>query len=82
MFYVYVLKSLSHSNFYIGSSENPEKRLNKEHNMGKVRYTKGRRPWILVYKERYLTRSEARKRELFLKSGKGRKFLDKILTNE
>ena len=80
MFYVYVLKSLSYGNFYIGSSENPNKRLNEEHNKGKVKYTKGRMPWFLVYKECFLTRSEAMKREKFLKSSQGRKQLSQILS--
>ena len=79
MYYVYVLKSLSHGSLYIGSSENPERRLNREHNKGKVRYTKGRMPWELVDKEIYSTRSEAMKREKFLKSGKGREYLKKSL---
>jgi putative endonuclease len=79
MFYTYVLKSLSHKTLYIGSSDNPEKRLEEEHNVGRVRYTKGRMPWRLIYKESYQTRGEAMKREKFLKSGRGRKFLDGIL---
>ena len=79
MFYIYVLKSLSHGSHYIGSSENPEHRLEYEHNKGKVRYTKGRMPWVLAYKESFQTRSEAIKREKFLKSGYGREFLKNVL---
>ena len=80
MYYAYVLKSLSHGNFYIGSSGDPERRLNEEHNKGKVRYTKGRQPWFMLYKECYSTRSEAMKREKFLKTGQGRKELNQILS--
>jgi hypothetical protein len=36
----------------------------------------------MVYKEEYATLSEARKRELFLKSGAGRKFLDILLKDK
>lgn len=75
MFYVYVLQSINYKNRYVGSTGNIDKRV-IEHDSGKVRYTKGRKPWKLVYKEEYLTRNEARKRELFLKTGQGRKFLD------
>ena len=75
MFYVYVLVSESYGTLYVGSSEDPEKRLREEHNRGKVRYTKGRMPWKLIYTESYTTRSEAMKRERFLKTGKGREFL-------
>ncbi len=38
-------------------------------------------PWELVYKEMYITRKEARQREKFLKSGKGRDFLKQILAS-
>ena len=47
----------------------------KEHNAGKVRYTKGRRPWVLHYHETFETRSEAAKREYFFKSIDGYNFL-------
>ena len=79
MFYVYVIYSLSYNSYYTGSAENVENRL-KEHNSGKCRYTRGRMPWRVVYKEEYLTRSEAMKREKFLKSGQGRKLLKDILS--
>ena len=79
MYYTYVLKSLSHGTLYIGNSDNPENRLLTKHNKGKVRYTKGRIPWELIHKEQFLTRSEAVKRERFLKSGQGRAFLKKVL---
>jgi len=78
MYYIYVIKSLSHDNRYVGSTDDIDRRV-KEHNKGKCRYTKGRMPWALVYKEDYDSRSEAMKREKFLKSGKGREFLDKMV---
>ena len=79
MFYVYVLKSVKNSKRYIGSTSLlPEARL-KEHNAGANRFTKGNRPFVLIYQEEYGNRTEARKRELFLKSGIGRKYLDEIL---
>jgi len=78
MFKVYVIKSLSHNTRYVGSCEHLNKRVN-EHNDGKCRYTKGRCPWELVYFEEFKTRTEARKRENFLKSGQGRKWLDENL---
>ncbi len=75
MYCVYVIKSQSHNTRYIGSTDNALKRI-KEHNLGKCRYTSGRKPWKLIYQEKYLNRSEAIKREKFLKSGQGRKWLD------
>ena len=78
MYYVYVLKSLRNSRFYTGSTDNVVRRL-AEHNSGKSKYTRFTKPFILVYKEEFKTRSEAYKRELFLKSGKGREILKEIL---
>lgn len=78
MFYVYVIQSLNHRTRYVGSADNVLKRVS-EHNIGKCRYTSGRRPCKLIYQEEYQTRSEAMKREKFLKSGQGRKYLNQIL---
>ena len=48
MYYTYVLKSKKDSNYYIGYTESLKKRLS-EHNSGKVRSTKYRIPFELVY---------------------------------
>lgn len=80
MYYVYVLFSSCYNTYYTGSTGNLEKRLN-EHNTGKCRYTSGRMPWTLVYKEELEDRSAAVRRESFLKSGQGRKQLKEILGN-
>lgn len=78
MFYIYILKSLKNSRFYTGSTNNLERRLT-EHNNGQSKYTKYAGPFELVYKEIYNTSLEARKRERFLKTGKGRELLKDIL---
>jgi putative endonuclease len=78
MFWVYVLESQKDGRHYVGSGENVEERL-RRHNLSDYRYTKGHRPWIVVYKEPCGSRSEAVKRERFLKSGVGRKFLKEII---
>jgi putative endonuclease len=77
-FDVYVLKSEKDGIRYVGSGADSNERL-RRHNRGDYRFTKGHRPWKLIYKEEYNTRSEAVKRERFLKSGQGRKFLDETL---
>jgi putative endonuclease len=79
MFSIYVLKSLKNNKRYTGyTSKTPQERL-REHNSGKNNFTRQNRPFVLVYNERYETKTEAMKREIFLKSGQGRKFLDSIL---
>ncbi len=77
MFKVYVLLSKTTGKRYIGQTANIERRL-AAHNEGASRYTKNRGPWQLIYSESYATRSEARKRENYLKTGKGREFIDSL----
>lgn len=77
MYKVYVLRSLSGQGRYVGSSSDFEKRF-LDHNSGKSRYTKNRGPWKTIYTEEYSSRGEAIRRERFLKSGKGREFLDSL----
>ena len=79
-FFVYILKSLVDNTLYTGYTSNIEKRLH-EHNSGKSRYTKSKIPYKILHIEEYSTRSEAIKREKFLKSGKGREILKEILDN-
>ena len=80
MFFAYILKSEKDDSYYIGSTENIEKRIEK-HNKGYSLYTKSKRPWKLVYKEEYKTLSEAKKREYYLKSMKSRIVIQKLINN-
>jgi len=78
MFHLYILKSKNLSKYYIGITGDIEKRLTT-HNNGRVKSTKYARPWKLIYKESYPSLREARKRELYLKSLKKRKALEKLM---
>ena len=69
-YYVYILRSLKDKNHYVGLTSNVTARL-VYHNAGKVRSTKARTPFELLYKEVYATRAEASEREKYLKSYKG-----------
>lgn len=73
MFFVYVLHSVTFDRYYVGMTSNLEKRLNT-HNLGHVKSTKAYVPWMVVLKETYNSREEARKRELYLKSAAGRRW--------
>ena len=77
-FFVYLLLSLKDNKTYLGSTDNLSKRI-KEHNEGKSRSTKYRRPLKLIYKEEFDTLEEARIREKYLKTRQGRNELKKIL---
>ncbi|HEU5290857.1 MAG TPA: GIY-YIG nuclease family protein [Cyclobacteriaceae bacterium] len=74
MFYAYILQSEQTGTFYYGSTKDVEDRL-RQHNSGKVRSTKSKRPWKLIYSETFQTKSEAFKKELYFKSIEGYRFL-------
>ncbi len=75
---MYVLRSVKNGRLYTGSTNDLERRL-REHARGKGRYTRHAGPFELVYQERYATRLEARRRERYLKSGRGRSELAGLL---
>ncbi|MDD5720946.1 MAG: GIY-YIG nuclease family protein [Candidatus Paceibacterota bacterium] len=73
-YYTYILKSKKDGKIYTGYTQDLRKRLN-QHNKGLSTYTKGRGPFILIYYEGCLLESKAKSRELFLKSGMGKRYL-------
>lgn len=78
--YVYVLLSKKDGRTYTGSTDNLERRI-KEHNRGKSKATRNRRPLNLIYAEEFESLAEARAREKFFKSKIGRQELRKIFNN-
>ncbi len=75
MYIVYVLRSQKNGYRYIGYTDNLERRL-FEHNSGLTKSIRYQIPFVVEYTEEYQTRLEAVAREKFLKSGKGREWLD------
>ena len=71
MYYVYILYFEKDKKLYTGYSPDLKKRINK-HNKGYVKATKNRRPLKLIYYEGYSERLDAKRREIFLKGGKGK----------
>ena len=79
--YMYILWSLKDCGTYTGSARNLFERL-KEHNNGRVKSTKGRRPLKLIYFEEFDDYGLARKREMYLKTGAGRDWIkENVLKN-
>ncbi|HET8574917.1 MAG TPA: GIY-YIG nuclease family protein [Candidatus Paceibacterota bacterium] len=72
-FIVYILRNKI-GKIYIGQTKDVNKRV-LVHNETGTGYTSKYRPWELVYKEKYSTRSEAMQRKKFLKSGAGRDWI-------
>lgn len=66
MYFVYIL-FCNDGSLYTGYTNNLENRL-KKHNSGKgAKYTRSRLPCRMVYHESYQTKSEAMKREYYIK---------------
>lgn len=78
--YVYILKSLKDSKFYVGCTDDLKKRL-REHNRGDSFATKTRIPLTLIYYEAYPHRQDAERRERFFKTGWGRQYIQRALKN-
>jgi putative endonuclease len=74
----YVLQSESDHGLYIGYSADLRRRMS-EHRKGQAFATAFRGPWCLIYYEAYVDQDDALGRELYLKSGGGRRFLKKQL---
>jgi putative endonuclease len=69
IYYFYIVRC-SDNTLYCGQTNDLDKRI-KEHNSSKTRsakYTKTRRPVILVYSEKFETLQEAMKREWQVKN--------------
>lgn len=79
-YFVYVLLSQKDGNFYTGYTENIEKRLD-DHNSGEVYSTKYRRPFSLIYYEVSFNLDDALKREKYLKSTYGKRYIRNRVKN-
>lgn len=77
-YWVYVLESHKDKQRYIGFTTDLERRI-EEHNMGKSFSTRTRRPFKLAYAELCLNIEDAKRREGYLKTTGGRRFLAKRL---
>lgn len=71
--YVYVLQSAA-SLWYTGCTSDLKKRI-KEHNEGRSTYTKNRGPYKLIYYEACLNKADAYRREKYLKTGMGKRYV-------
>jgi putative endonuclease len=74
MYYVYVLQSDRDGKFYTGFTQDLKLRF-EQHNKGFVESTKERKPFQLIYYEACIDRSDATKREKYLKTHHGKMFL-------
>ncbi len=76
--YIYVLQSLKNGRFYIGSTNNLERRL-IEHNQGRSTYTSFTKPFKIIFSQKFDNLSIARKIEFKLKQFKSKKVIIDII---
>jgi len=78
-FVVYILYSEKFNKTYTGFTSNLIQRF-KSHNFLETKgYTLKFRPWEVIYVDFFDSKSEAMKREKFLKKGVGREFIKNLI---
>lgn len=75
--HVYIIKSIE-GYIYVGSTTDLEKRL-YQHNNKLAGWTKRGSGWQLIYTEEFSNYSDARKKELWFKTGKGRDYIKQFI---
>ena len=78
MYFVYILHSLVLDRYYIGSSQNPQERLNK-HLANHKGFTGKSKDWVICYFEEFETKSEALKRENQIKGWKNKDRIKQLI---
>jgi putative endonuclease len=76
--YVYVLQSLHHDFIYVGYTHDLKRRFH-EHNTGQNISTKPYAPYQLIHYEAYLHEKDAKRRESYFKTTKGKVTLKQML---
>jgi putative endonuclease len=78
MWVVYILRSEKNGRYYIGSTDDLDRRL-EQHNSGHTPSTRPYRPWSIVYFEPMPDRPSARSREREIKSWKSRVMIETLI---
>lgn len=77
-YYVYVLYNQNKNFIYIGYSEDLKERI-REHNKGYSKSTKPYLPLELIHYEAYKDKKDAKRREIYLKTNRGKTTLRTML---
>ena len=80
MYYVYVIRSQKDKHFYVGFTSDLNRRL-KRHNDGLVESTRPRKPFDSVYYEACVNKQDAIRREKYLKSTYGKRYIRNRISN-
>ncbi len=81
MYFIYILYSASANKYYVGHTDNLERRL-FEHNNGMTRFTSNiASDWKIMYTETFESRTLAAKREREIKARKSRVYIQSLIAN-
>ncbi len=80
-FVVYILYSEKFNKNYTGFTSNLIERFKSHNELGTKGHTLKFRPWKVIHVEFFNSKSEAMKREKFLKTGVGREFIKNMIQN-
>ena len=82
-YFVYILQSESTSQYYIGHTDDLDRRIYQHNDAeyhGSKHTKRNKGPWTCVYTEEFTTRSEAMKREKEMKAKKSKKYIEYLLS--
>jgi putative endonuclease len=78
-YYVYIIYSEKCDRYYVGHSDDVERRFD-EHNSGRGgKYTSSCKPWELMNTETYESKTSAVNREIEIKNKKSRKYIERLI---
>ncbi len=78
MWWVYILQSETTGRFYVGHTNDLERR-EVEHNSGQTKSTKNRGPWKVVHREPFDAKEAAYARERQIKSWKSHRSIQELI---
>lgn len=78
MYYTYVLRSVKDRKLYIGYTTDLRRRF-AEHQQGRNDSTRNRRPFELLFYEAFKDERDAKRRESYFKTDKGKSTLRQML---
>ena len=80
MYYIYILYSVTADRYYVGHTDNVERRLNEHNASDRLTFTAKHRPWKLyAVFECSIVRNEALKMERFIKRQKSRRLIQRMI---
>ena len=82
MFSVYILFSEEHDKYYVGQTDDLERRLLQHNELSENSFTSRYRPWVLALVIKVPDRTVAIKMERFIKKQKSKKYLSEVIASK